>query len=593
MHQISNLRVENFKSIIEAEFPLAAYTPLVGYNNAGKTNILNAVSWLIKKSSLPAADFNDPEKLVSVSAKIVGIDEDVLAALGDTHRPKIEPLVINKVLHIKREQSEPDAKAKDMPLQVLKQTDAGDMVWAVNPAGIDAAISQLFPEPVFIGAMENATEDVAKFGTSTTIGKLIKEIITPITETHAAPVNDALADIASKLSADSPDKDQNLINLDAQIQNELAKFFPGVRAKTHIPTPEFGDFLKGATIKIFEDEFANPNGRDAGSFGHGAQRSVQIALVKCLSEIKRNTDVGAGRTTLLLIDEPELYLHPQAVELVRASLSRLSVEGYQVLFSTHSPAMISREDAPNTLLIRRNKEAGTRAYPRIRDAVQATIDGAQSQSETLFTLTNAAKVLFSERVVLAEGATEQRLLPEVFCTEIGSTLDENKIGLVALGGVENVPNAMKVLRAMGIPTKAVVDLDFAFRAAIKQNMIPADHAGVVGCLSILTRLEAEKKCTLSHGLPVNETNGTKAAAAYTMMANEPDAEAHIRSIHDHLKNEGIWCWCKGAIETHLDLSSKKPAAHLAFLTKLQDQNFRNGLPDYKEVQQMLAWLQAA
>ncbi|MEN8738353.1 MAG: AAA family ATPase [Phaeobacter gallaeciensis] len=314
MHQISNVRIKNYRSIVDGTFPLSPYTPLVGYNNAGKTNVLQAVSWFIKKRSLTSSDFHDREAPIVVTATISGINADVLDALGENHRAKIEPLVNDGSLELRRTQLSPSAKVAEIRLEVRKSNEAGELVWEVNPAGIDAAISQLFPEPIFIGAMENATEDVGKFATGTTIGKLIKEIIEPVTAAHSGTVSAALAEIATKLTADSPDKDENLVALDNQIQTELTKIFPGVSAKVHIPTPEFNDFLKGATIKIFEDNFHNPDGRDAASFGHGAQRSVQIALIKCLSQIKKAGAAGAGRTTLLLIDEPELYLHPQAIE---------------------------------------------------------------------------------------------------------------------------------------------------------------------------------------------------------------------------------------------------------------------------------------
>uniref|UniRef100_UPI003AF656E2 AAA family ATPase n=1 Tax=Paracoccus sp. T5 TaxID=3402161 RepID=UPI003AF656E2 len=49
VHHISELKVQGFKSISDATFPLSHYTPLVGYNNAGKTNVLKALAWIIKK----------------------------------------------------------------------------------------------------------------------------------------------------------------------------------------------------------------------------------------------------------------------------------------------------------------------------------------------------------------------------------------------------------------------------------------------------------------------------------------------------------------------------------------------------------------
>lgn len=543
MHHISKITINNYKSIIDAEFPLCPYTPLVGYNNAGKTNVLKALSWVVNKYGLPETDFHNPGEPIVVTVEVSGISEPVLNAIGDNHRQRIEPLIENEKLHVRRVQPHPNARTADLRFEVWKKNDEEEYVWADNPAGIDAAIKHLFPDPLFIGAMENAVEDVGKFGTSTTIGKLLKEILTEITEAYAEQVNQDLAGIAAKLSANSEDKDETLAGLDVQIQKELGKFFPGVTAKTHIPTAEFSDFLKGATIKIFEEGYHTPNGRDASSFGHGAQRSVQIALIKCLAEKKRG-NAEAARTTLLLIDEPELYLHPQAIELVRSSLSQLAEEGYQVVFSTHSANMISREDAANAQLIRRNAAAGTKAYPRIRDAVTSAIEGADHQSETLFTLTNSTKILFSERVALAEGKTEQAIIPTAYNFEKDHTLDEAKIGLVELGSSGNIPGAMSVLSAMGIPTKSVVDLDFAFKVAPQTGLLADDHVGILGCKHVFERLQNEEKCSLDEsGLP-KKGQGVSAAQAFELMAEQEDSSAHIQSLHDELLEKGIWVWKK-------------------------------------------------
>lgn len=589
MHHISKIRIENYKSIVDAVFPLSLYTPLVGYNNAGKTNVLKALNWIVNKSGLSEADFHNPDNPVIVTAEISGISEPVLNAIGDNHRRRIEPLIENQQLHIRRVQPHPNARAADLRLEVRTKNEDEEHVWTNNPTGIDAAIKHLFPDPLFIGAMENAVEDVGKYGTSTTIGKLLKEILSEITEAYGEQVNKDLAGIAAKLSANSDEKDETLAGLDVQIQGELGKFFPGVTAKTHIPTVEFSDFLKGATIKIFEEGYHNPYGRDASAFGHGAQRSVQIALIKCLAEKKRS-NAEAARTTLLLIDEPELYLHPQAIELVRSSLSKLAEEGYQVAFSTHSANMISRGDAANALLVRRNSATGTEALPRIRDAVTAAIKGADHQSETLFTLTNSTKILFSEKVVLAEGKTEQAILPSAYNFARGHTLDEAKIGLVALGSSGNIPGAKSVLSAMGIPTKAVVDLDFAFKVAPQTGLLAEDHVGILGCKHVFGQLEAEAKCSLDEaGLP-KKGQGISAAQAYELMAAHPDAAQHIQLIHEELLENQIWIWKKGAIEAHLGLNSKKPSAHMAFLRDLSSEEFREGLPDYAEFEAMLEWL---
>jgi putative ATP-dependent endonuclease of the OLD family len=589
MHKVSRIQIENFKSIKSGDFIFSEYTPMVGYNNAGKTNILRALEWAVKKSSLPATYFFDPDTPIVVTAEIDNIDERVLENIDEKHRAKIEPLVLDGTLVIRRSQLEPGVPVKQIGLEIFENSDAGPS-WKPNPAGIDAAISHLFPDPIFIGAMENATEDVAKFATGTTIGKLLKEIIDPISDRHAGSVIDALDEVAKKLSADSTEKDEDLVKLDESIQNELQKFFPGVSAKTHIPTPEFSDFLKGATIRLFEQDFENNEGRDAASFGHGAQRSVQIALLKCLSDLKRTGAGEQSRTTILLIDEPELYLHPQAVEMIRASLRKLSKEGYQVVFSTHSANMISRHDASNALLVRRNVERGTFAFPRLQEAVRDAIENADHQAETLFSLTNSTKILFSERVILTEGKTEQTLLPELFQSVQGLTFDEAKTALIGLDGVENIPNAKSVLLAMGIPTKAIADLDFIFRGAVARGLVSETDARFLKCLEILKRLEVDGKVSLhDDGLPTAH-NGEKAAKAFELMSSEADAHPHIDLLHDSLKDQGIWTWKKGTIETHLGLASKKPSEHMRFLEQINEASFLDELSDIEGIKELLIWL---
>jgi putative ATP-dependent endonuclease of the OLD family len=588
LHHISELKIQGFKSISNATFPLSYYTPLVGYNNAGKTNILKAAGWVIKKTSLTAEDFHNINSAVTVEAEISGIGADVLEALDAGHRARIEPLITEGKIRIRRSQATPGQAASAIRFEVLKE-EGGQMVWAFNPTGIDAAIGGLFPEPIFIGAMENATEDVAKFGSGTTIGKLLKEIMGPVIERHSPAVADALQAVGRQLSANSIEKDETLTNLDVSIQGELSKLFPGVTAKTHIPVPDFADFMKSATIRIFEAGYEDADGRDASSFGHGAQRSIQIALIKCLAEVRRAAGGNAARTTLLLIDEPELYLHPQAIEVVRAALSRLAGEGYQIIITTHSANMIARSDAKNALLIRRNVADGTNCYPRMKDVVARAIADAEHQSEALFALSNSTKVLFSERVVITEGKTEKIILPAVFDNLFHSTPGEEKIGLVDIGGVHNIPDTMRILRAMGLPCKAVVDLDFVFRTAPAKELILVDHPDLLACKAIFNRLAGEGRVGLDEtGLP-KKHGGNPAIMAFELIAQEADAMPHIDRLFEAMLVHDIWLWKKGAIEAYLNIA-KTDTARMAFVNRLPEQAYRDALPDYPAIAEAMNWL---
>ena len=195
--------------------------------------------------------------------------------------------------------------------------------------------------------------------------------------------------------------------------------------------------------------------------------------------------------------------------------------------------MITRLDAPNALLIRRTPETGTISYPRIVDAVKDHIEEADHQASTLFALSNATRILFSEKVILAEGKTEQTLLPEMFQHEAGRSMEENRLGLVTLGSSSDVPKALPVLRAMGIPTKAIVDLDFAFRPAIQHKLIASDNAAILGCKSVLEQLKERGAIDLAEdGFP-KKFGAISAARAYEIMAAEQEACQFIDAIHQH------------------------------------------------------------
>ncbi len=316
---------------------------------------------------------------------------------------------------------------------------------------------------------------------------------------------------------------------------------------------------------------------------------MQIALLKCLARAKQ-AEALAPRNTLLLIDEPELYLHPHAVENTRDSLRRLSAHGYQTVFTTHSAHMITRQDAANTVLVRRNAEAGTYARPRLIDAVTRSINGANHQSEVLFDLSVAAKILFSDRVVLVEGKTEGAILPDLFEAASGTSLGSQRMGLVKLHGSENIPKSVEILNSMGISTKVICDLDFYFKIATKNGLSDDNH--IASSIDIFQRLKDEGKILLDeNGFP-KKGNNKSASDAFELFATDPEAIPIIEQAHLKLRKSGIWLWRRGSIESHLGLSGKNTATWSEFVSRITDQAFFEGMPDSAGIRELASWLQA-
>lgn len=150
---------------------------------------------------------------------------------------------------------------------------------------------------------------------------------------------------------------------------------------------------------------------------------------------------------------------------------------------------------------------------------------------------------------------------------------------------------MKVLAAMGLPCKAIVDLDFAMRTAPLAGLISDGNADILKCKQILLALAAESQVVLDEqGWPKKHPGGP-AIAGFELLGRHGDAMPCIERLHDTLIGHGIWVWKRGAIEAHLGIS-KAAAAQMTFIQGLRDPAYIADRPDYPSVAAAMAWLRA-
>lgn len=584
-HKLTTIEIQNFKSIIAIEFELSEYSPLVGYNNAGKSNILEAIKWVLRKSSLKATDFNDVDNPVIMTAKIDGISEAILDNLNATHRQRIEPFLDSELLTIRRTQSTPNVTAAQIRLEVLNPADRH---WQNNPTGIDNAIKDLFPEPIHIGAMENSEEDVSKSKSGTTIGKLLSEIIGPIEEQYGDQLRTVLDGLKDILDADGENRAAELTEFDQQVNEKLDAFFPDINVKVHVPTPELKEVFTKGTIKVYENQ--SLNGTDVSALGHGAQRSIQMTLIRHLADLKIASQEQTT-TTLLLIDEPELYLHPQAIEILRVSLKTLSSQGYQIIFTTHSPFMITEKDIANTILIRKNATLGTHKRNSLKSAIPQVEQDAQHQLTLMFALSNSSNILFSERVILSEGKTENRLMPFLIEKVSGNSLGVNKCALVQQGGSGNTRKSKQVLEMMDLPCKAIVDLDYAFTQAIVDGFLHTNDSDILACKTEMSNLATTNGINLNNGWPTKSQSSMTPEEAFALLAQSSSVQINIQNLKTKLIAKGIWIWTKGAIEKHLNIQGKNEQIWASLKNDVETNGLESTLPnDHQEVSDCINWL---
>jgi len=552
--RLSEITIKNFCSCDDLTVPLAGFNPIVGYNNSGKSNILRAINWLLKKSVQPAHMFYDAAEPMWVAGVIENVN---LALLPQNQQQAVAPFLSGGALKVRRIQPLPGCSVGQVKVEVFDQA-TND--WSDNPAGLDNALAVLFPEPLYIEAMENAGDDIGRFAAKNTIGLLLKQVLGKIQTQNAAAVA-AMQGAFSQVSAylEGQNRMAELATFETDASNAITSFFPGLSLHLNFTPPGIEEIFKSSTVTLSE---AQGSPRPISSFGHGAQRSAQMALIKLLADMTSAAGGNPGGTIVLLIDEPELCLHPQAVELLRESLLLLSSQNFQVVFSTHSPLLIGHTHALQTLMVYKGVGNRTAARQKLQSAA-AALHAHPAQAEVVFSLQAASQLLFSDKVLLVEGKTEMMLVPTIYHIVRGHSYAHDKGCLVSGSSSSSLLPMMSILRAVGYTPKALADLDFAFKVAVNSGLISINDPDIVACKAWFAATALQLGVFLgSDGLPTKlgpqgARSVLKPAEAFERMAQAMPAE--VGRIVIALRPHGIWIWPGGAVEAHLGIGKNDPA----------------------------------
>ncbi len=176
-------------------------------------------------------------------------------------------------------------------------------------------------------------------------------------------------------------------------------------------------------LENFEDLFMfcreNRIAREIGWAGCGFQVWIQI-----LSHLVRNKDA-----TTLIIDEPEIYLHP---DLQRKFILVSKDLGPQIIIATHSVEMINEAEISDILIIDKNNRAA-RKLSNSR-AIQNVVDILGSVQNMHLT-----RLLKNKRILFLEGkdyAILKKMASKIGLNELSN---EDGVTIVPIGGFSQWP----------------------------------------------------------------------------------------------------------------------------------------------------------
>lgn len=178
----------------------------------------------------------------------------------------------------------------------------------------------------------------------------------------------------------------------------------------------------------------------------------------------------ASEVSVTLIDEPEAFLHPPQMRRLGETLAS-EVTG-QLLVATHSSDIMKgflegTKGSVRVLRITRNGDANT-----ITETSTETIRELWERPELRYS--NALDGIFHEQTIICEDDSDCRVFNSVGDYLGGLTETPwPDTAYVPTGGKHGVPKVASVLRKIGVPVKAVFDIDFLSERSLVQATVEA------------------------------------------------------------------------------------------------------------------------
>ncbi|MEC9359044.1 MAG: ATP-dependent endonuclease [Pseudomonadota bacterium] len=252
--------------------------------------------------------------------------------------------------------------------------------------------------------------------------------------------------------------------------------------------------------------------------GLGFNNLIFMAVV--LSELAKNSEASYRG---LLIEEPEVHLHPQLQAVLLGYLETIKADGgeksVQLFVTSHSPnfASIANLDSLACLV-----DTGTGVetfFPR----TIAFDKGKREKLERYLDVTRA-ELFFARRVIFVEGAAELMLV-SVLAERTGHTLREHGVSLISVEGL-NFDSFLPLFgaKALKIPVAVITDADPSAAAAYDeepQALYPAPGEAVQVSANTAKMKECEDDFvkvfhglkTLEYDLAMHAENRTAMLAA--------------------------------------------------------------------------------
>ena len=283
-------------------------------------------------------------------------------------------------------------------------------------------------------------------------------------------------------------------------------------------------------------------------------------------------EVTAGDPQIILIDEPEAFLHPSLAEKLGSELSRAASTGKRVFVSTHSPAFVMGcvQSGVPLNIIRLTYQKGV-ATSRVLPSGEVS----RLMRNPLLRSTGVLSGLFYESVVVTEGDSDRAFYQEINQRLLSYDPERGIPNCLFLNAQnkDTIHDIINPLRELGIPTVGILDIDvvvpdFQLRRLLKAAHVPE---GLHTSLSTLRKTVCDSlKAT---GLDMKTKGGLS-----TLDSGERET---ANNLLNQLSDYGIFVVPDGELESWLkSLSAKSYSKNQWLIQMFKRMGEDPDAPDY-------------
>lgn len=447
--RLAGLLIRNYKRVgpVECVIRIDEIVVLVGPNNSGKSTVLDAYeAFASSGKELDSSHFHNektdvPIEITGVFTGVTSEDEETLGKKWKFVDPEYGECL--KVRWIWRKPGEKGVKQTFNP-EKQQFEDGGAGGW-------DSLLQSRIPQPIRI----RPTDPIDT--TQTKIVSMLKEHVKSRLKADSQSTKTAfeeLEKLAKKIFEDSKAAFEDVAT---KITATVSDVFPGTTIEL---VPRSKDSLDEKVIgadSYLRVGTANAPSTPLALQGTGIQRALLWSALSVMSEggsKKREKAKGASEVgKILLIDEPEAFLHPPTIRGARESLYDFALgnSDWQVIATTHSPIFIDLSK-DHTSIIRVDPES---PHQRYVSTDKIAFDGDAKTRLQMVRSCNPIvnEFFFYDNIVLVEGPTEQLAVQHV------AACSQQKVHVINCLGKANIPLFARILNQFRVPYLVIHDSD--------------------------------------------------------------------------------------------------------------------------------------